>query len=263
MTANQIAAASEREAERHNQVSEEEIERHNKAVEDLERSRLNFEEDYKNRALDIDRQIREAQLELAKATEADRVYLESWVNSLQEEKNDIDRYYNSIFQDINAEKNRIQENWNQFLESHYGKQLNLENKKLEYQKYQWDTENWLSFLDYGLQIKKFEEYQLQNTREYQLGLGTLNLKNLEYEFSKNKFSQEMYLNYMNFDLQQARNEAQISLFGAQENLIEAQEKQVESETLHNKIDFWNPFSSKNNSSGQKILDFGIRLFGGM
>lgn len=263
MTANQIAAASEREAERHNQVSEEEVGRHNKALEDLEQSRLNFEMEYKNRALDVDRQIREAQLELAKATEEDRVYLESWVNMLQEEKNDIERYYNTIFQDINTQKNQIQENWNQFLKEHYSNQLALDEKKAEYQKYQWDTENWLSLLDYGLQIKKFEEYQSQNQREYEINLGTLDLKKLEYEFQKSKFSQEMYLNYMNYDLQKERNDAQISLFGSQSDLMEAQQKQIESETLHNKIDFWNPFSSKNSSSGQKILDFGIRLFGGM
>lgn len=263
MTANQIAAASEREAERHNQVGEEEVERHNKALEDLEQSRLDFEMEFKNRSLDIDRQIREAQLALAKATEEDRVYLESWANSLQEEKNDLERYYNNIFNDINSQKNQIQENWNEFLKTHYGNQLALDEKKLDYQKHQWDTENWLSFLDYGLQIKKFEEYQSQNLREFSLGQQNIDLKRQELNFSKSKFNTEMYMNYMNFDLQKARNDAQIALFGAQSDLMEAQQKQIESETLHGKIDFWNPFSSKNTSGGQRVLDFGIRLFGGM
>jgi hypothetical protein len=82
MTANQIAAASERELERHNATVEEETIRHNEALESVERTRNEITDRYQSEKNRLDDWYNKAYIE--------------YLNSSTERKNELEQELNNI-----------------------------------------------------------------------------------------------------------------------------------------------------------------------
>lgn len=114
MTANQIAYASVKEAERHNQATESELNRHNVASERIsdEVNRINDQantitEFYQNERNRIQEKYNDAYIELQKSQGQRRLDLQEELNLIEADKNRINENYNNEMVTINQRRNQI------------------------------------------------------------------------------------------------------------------------------------------------------------
>lgn len=231
MTGNQVAYASvvvsqqvADETKRHNIATEDESKRHNKEEEalktwsnEISQRALNIEESWKStdNAIkaennDIMRDYYKASLEEKEDydrrltnNEAQRIANDYWYKQesarISDELKDIERDKANETKRHDTETERLNSWANQIAE--YGN--SIKGKQLDYQARQWETENWLSFERYGLQLEELGLKRLIQQQTYELGLMSaenvgaqnllrsreLDIKEQQFELSEKQFEQ--------------------------------------------------------------------------
>lgn len=189
MTANQVAYAGVTESERHNTAVEVETNRHNLKMEELEDRRVGIQElaaqaqaNYWAETTRINDQIGNLKLQIEKSQGDERLRLQEQMNSLQAERNQLEADYkrkeNEVRTEANAinremgEANILHQTTLETIERYRAEtERELRNKSLEYQKYQWDTENQL------------KGYQILNSQNQTI-IDLAKLQQQMYEFEK-------------------------------------------------------------------------------
>lgn len=155
MTANQIAYAGIEEEKRHNQISEGELNRHNVATESLDqqkveidRERVEVDRHYKSRSLDLEDKWKAAYLAVQKSQGDEKLRLQSELNRITSNKNELENWYNQqqvelkakdqgIAKDRQAEDARHNKVMESISSNYNFMHFALENKRVEYQNTYW------------------------------------------------------------------------------------------------------------------------------
>jgi len=198
MTSNQVAYASVKvneriaaETEMHDRNTEEETKRHNEATESINRLMADVEQQKAWLNYDVDSTKNSLQKEYNaimkdyySATTEEKQWYDAQIADIQHMQAETEQRYKSGMLDIQNTQNSLTsdkiaeeirhnkevEKLNQQANSitQYGK--NIEAKRLEYQARQWETENWLNFERYGLQMQELGLRELTEQHNYELGL---------------------------------------------------------------------------------------------
>lgn len=104
MTANQINAESVRENERHNAAYEAETNRHNLATEEIQREYNQATLDFNRNKLDIDKQLKEIELQITQSQGNKRLELEEMKNNIQQQLVNAEQEYKTQMAAISSKE---------------------------------------------------------------------------------------------------------------------------------------------------------------
>lgn len=236
MTSNEISAAATREQARHDQVVEEETHRYNDAWFGLEREKLELQQRmhseemaHKKEQLYYQKQIDALNLQVAQGKlEADKSYHDSIVSIQQFQAMEEAQYKMAMTEmgymkaDLDAKAQAELERHNKVLEGNEEIKRYLEGQQLEFQKHQFNENNYLAWANYGLTKQQMEaektyklntvaqnwidlgirQYDAQTRRygalfNYEVGMTTANAAALQAQTAQEKSQSEKFRNYAN------------------------------------------------------------------
>lgn len=202
MTANQIAAASVREGERHNQVYEQETQRHNQAAEDLQSDANRITEEHHQRADMYAKEYNDSYLAYLKASEEDKVYLESQLNDIKQQMADNDKWYNNEMAMVNRRSQEADERYKNAMATINAFDAAIEAKRAYYEGQKTENVIWESQQnvamgfkklqqDYEIAMKNYEARVTEINNAYQLGMISAETKSAELHLAKEQFDENV------------------------------------------------------------------------
>jgi hypothetical protein len=187
MTANQIAAASVRESERHNQAYEQETERHNLRQESIDEERNDIQESWNTRSLELQDWYNTRYIEYLNA-DMDRKYeLEAELNDIKQQQQDLDEWYKGEMSRLQQMDILNQSNYRDEMAkiSQFNAELQQKRDYYEAQK----TEAYITDLE---EKRKLLQQELDDKRaniehNYELGLISAETRDKELALAQNEF----------------------------------------------------------------------------
>lgn len=202
MTANQIAAASVRESERHNTTYEVETERHNKEVESLTEDANRITEDHNRNQERLQKEYNDGYLEYLNAAEEDKVYLEDRLNNIKEEMGLNDKWYNEQMADINRKNQESRTNYENAIAGIQRFEADLQAKRDYYENQKTEAQTHSILEEIVNQKKRLElekekidkDYQARITEinnSYQLGMINAETRSAELHLAKEQYDENV------------------------------------------------------------------------
>nr|UVJ88919.1 hypothetical protein [Picobirnavirus sp.] len=186
MTANQINAQSERELERHNDVVEQETERHNRALESLNDLEITVRNNYETERNRLTEQYNNSYIEYLNASLDQKERLEGELNSIKRLQTEADNAYKRQMASIESDRSKADIHYKSAMEEIGYLGQALEERKLDYQARQWETENSLKLLENQAKQLSISQSDLASLRNFNIQLKSLELQaaNLQMEMAK-------------------------------------------------------------------------------
>lgn len=186
MTANQIAARSEREGERHNQVSEEEIQRHNQETERLQNDANEITRTHNQVMASLQEDYNKAYIAYLNAAEEDKVQLETQLNWIKEQQMDADRTYKQEMSIISSAQQRADEMYKTGMLELQSENTDIEWKRAYYANQKTEAETAYTRVQMDLAEKRFQAEVDKINKEYELGLIDADIRMKQLKLAQNK-----------------------------------------------------------------------------
>lgn len=198
MTANQIAAAGQKEEVRHNQVAESETKRHNEATEEYNRQSLDYQRQYDQQRMALEEKLTKLQLEFQTANEARKRDIEAEEMGIRQQLANVEQTYKSEMTIIEASRANADKMYKEAMTKLGQFNADIEAKRAYYENQKTEAQTWSTYFSGYLGLKKLETEKAEIQQRYELGLISaeqrnkeLEMKNKELEFEQQKWDEAL------------------------------------------------------------------------
>lgn len=170
MTANQIANASNIEANRHNTAVEDETIRHDTATEDLQKEANRITEDYNQKKLELEEWYNQKYIEYLNSSDEWKEQIQGELAEIERLKAEADKAYKEQMTNINQQMADTDEMYKTAMGIKMSEELNIEYLRAYYENQK--TEVWMQDIQkqWDIAQKKLENDIIKIEHDYQLGL---------------------------------------------------------------------------------------------
>jgi hypothetical protein len=215
MTSNQIAAAQERELERHNAIIEQETGRHNEQMENIQTEANEITNRYQTRKNELEDWYNRAYIDYLNASSDRKLDLEEDLNKIKQQQADNERDYKFQMAQLEGDKNTYEKAYKEAMVQVSQMANQLEERRIDYERLGTLEKEALTAqemtnaqvraqLNASIEERKVAAQELYNQQKYFIDLGAQQLQYYLATFeaakanaSIDKMRSEMIGNYVN------------------------------------------------------------------